>query len=160
MRWTARWARWRGIDDPSRLAGYAAAATLSHRDWLRLNEARWRRRAVWDQVFRSDDLVLMPVTPTTAIAHQHHGNLFTRRIEVDGTQRPYTDLMAWISPATLADLPATTAPIGLFDGLPAGVQILAPRGHDRSAIAFAAQLAGLCPPPTWPGLAAREPAGV
>ena len=98
----------------------------------------------------------MPVTPTTAPPHQHDGNLFSRRIRVNGEPRPYAQQMSWISPATLADLPVTTAPVGLVDGLPAGLQILAPRGQDRTAIAFASELARIHPPPVWPGLTAQS----
>ena len=134
----------------------AAAATIRHRDWLKANELRHRRRRDWDRALADTDVLLMPVTPTTAPPHQHDGNLFSRRIRVNGEPRPYAQQMSWISPATLADLPVTTAPVGLVDGLPAGLQILAPRGQDRTAIAFASELARIHPPPVWPGLTAQS----
>lgn len=149
MQWLARWARLARRDDPTTLPGYARAATVDHRQWLRLRERRLRRRAQWDAAFSDCDLLLMPVAPCTAFAHQHEGNLFSRRLDVDGAPRRYVEMMAWISPPTIADLPVTTAPLGLVDGLPVGIQIVAPRGHDRTAIAFAAQLARRLPPPVW-----------
>ena len=36
-----------------------------------------------------------------------------RTIAVGGQSRPYFDLFAWIAPATLAMLPATTAPVAV-----------------------------------------------
>lgn len=152
MRWAARLARFSRSNGPGSLPRYAADATMSHRDWLKTNEQRYRRQRLWDTALADTDVLLMPVTPTTAPPHQHHGNLFTRRLIVNGESRPYADQMAWISPATLADLPVTTAPIGLVDGLPAGVQIVTRRGQDRTAIAFAQQLAAISPPPVWPGM--------
>lgn len=156
MLWAGRLARWFGRDAPDSAGAYAAAATISHRDWLKANELRHRRRRDWDRALADTDVLLMPVTPTTAPPHQHDGNLFSRRIRVNGEPRPYAQQMSWISPATLADLPVTTAPVGLVDGLPAGLQILAPRGQDRTAIAFASELARIHPPPVWPGLTAQS----
>ena len=47
----------------------------------------------------------------------------------------------WASPATSADLPAAVAPVMRnAQGLPAGVQIIAAKGEDRTAIAVAGML--------------------
>ena len=64
-----------------------------------------------------------------------------RSIEVIGKQRPYYGLMQWACLATGAGLPAAVAPVMLGpDGSPRGVQIIAERFEDRTAIACAAML--------------------
>jgi len=51
------------------------------------------------------------------------------------------DLLAWISMATAAYLPATVAPVGRTpEGLPVGVQIIGPYLDDRTTLEFAARL--------------------
>ena len=137
MQWAARLGRLFGKTAPDTLQGYAAAATQTHRQWLRDNEARHRLRYQWQALFESFDVILMPVTPTAAMPHQHAGNLFKRRIQVDGVSRPYADNMAWVAPATLLHLPATVAPVGLANQLPVGVQIVGPYLHDKRTIRVA-----------------------
>ena len=54
------------------------------------------------------------------------------------------DLLFWISFATLAGLPATTAPVGLTrSGLPVGIQIVGPYLEDATPIDLAGRLADL-----------------
>jgi amidase len=62
------------------------------------------------------------------------------------------DHIPWMSLATTAYLPATSAPIGLAsDGLPVGIQIVGPFLGDYTSIRFAELLAevrgGFQPPP-------------
>jgi Asp-tRNA(Asn)/Glu-tRNA(Gln) amidotransferase A subunit family amidase len=92
--------------------------------------------------FTRYDVLLTPVNPVTAIAHDHSEPMPARSITIGGGPRPYMDLLAWISPATTALLPATAAPVGrASDGLPVGVQIVGPYLEDRTTIAFAKKLA-------------------
>ena len=110
----------------------------SHADWNRANEGRsrlrWQCRSVFDEI----DILLMPVTPVTAFPHQTGGNHLSRRIDVDGRKRPYMDHVSWISLATTAYLPATSAPVGVTpDGLPVNVQIVGPHLGDHTTIRFA-----------------------
>ncbi|MEE8336922.1 MAG: amidase [Dehalococcoidia bacterium] len=123
---------------------------LRHREWLHVNEAREQLRARWQQFFERYDVLLMPVTPVTAIPHDHSElehrdggiNGAERSITVNGEQRPYFDQLSWVGLATLAYLPATVAPVGLSaGGLPVGIQIVAPYLQDRTAIDFAKRLA-------------------
>ena len=75
------------------------------------------------------------------IAHQHQGSLFDRRIRIDDRDVAYPQLFRWIAPATLAGLPATTAPIGVSpEGLPVAIQIVGAYGADHTTIAFARAL--------------------
>ena len=58
-------------------------------------------------------------------------------------ERPYLDICFWTSFASLAGLPATTAPVGLTPGgLPVGVQIVGPYLEDATPIDLAGRLAG------------------
>lgn len=124
------------------LGGFVNAATQSFKHWSGANERRQRERRAWERFFGDHDVLLMPVTPTAAIPHTQGGSLFSRTIDVDGTDRAYFDQFKWIAPATAALLPVTVAPIGrTAEGLPIGVQIVGPYLEDRTTIAFARLLA-------------------
>ena len=131
-----------GRTRPATLGGFLDAATQRHKQWAACHERRERRRREWERFFGDHDVLLMPVTPTPAIPHAHDGNLFSRRIDVDGRARPYFDQFVWIAPATSALLPVTVAPLGTTQaGLPVGVQIVGPYLEDRTTLAFARLLA-------------------
>jgi amidase len=102
--------------------------------------------------FRDVDALLMPVTAVPAIPHDHSEPFTDRTIQVNGSNRDYTDLFGWITLATLAYLPATVVPVGRTPGgLPVGVQIVGPYLEDRTALAVARHvtdvLGGFSPPP-------------
>ena len=126
-------------------------AALRHRTWLTLNEQRQELRQKWAEFFQRFDVLLMPVTPVTAIKHDLSPRL-TRTIRINGESRSYFDQLAWIGQVTMAYLPATVAPIGqAADGLPVGIQIVGPYLEDRTSIDFAGRLedvvGGYQPPP-------------
>jgi amidase len=117
----------------------------SHLDWLSANEARERIRAAVADFFTRHDVLLTPITPVTAILHDQSEPMPLRSITVDGKPRPYFDLLAWISPATCAWLPATAAPVGrAADGMPVGVQIVGPYLEDATTMDFAKKLGDVC----------------
>ena len=61
-----------------------------------------------------------------------------RRGEVDGRDIPYMDQLFWAGLITVAYLPSTVVPVGLTrEGLPVGMQVVAPFLEDRTAIHFA-----------------------
>jgi amidase len=125
---------------------------LPHSEWNRTNEGRTRLRWQCHELFRDIDVLLTPVGPVTAFPHQTGGNHLSRRITVNGQQRPYMDHVCWIALATAAYLPATSAPVGVTsDGLPVSIQIIGPYLGDRTTIRFAELLAdvrgGFHPPP-------------
>ena len=141
-------------DDSSRDALFARGATLRHRDWLALDEWRARYRAKWAELFRDFDVVLCPIMPTAALAHDHREPMAARTIAVNGEPRAYWDQLVWAAVVTTAYLPATVAPVGRTrSGLPIGLQIVAPYLEDRTAIDFARRLAdvagGFEPPPSF-----------
>lgn len=130
----------------------ARYGTDTHHAWLAAHEAREKFRAAFADFFTRYDVMLTPITPVTAIAHDHSEPMPQRSITVAGQTRSYFELLAWISPATCALLPATAAPVGLAaDGMPVDVQIVGPYLEDRTTIDFARKLAevrgGFTPPP-------------
>lgn len=100
--------------------------TARHHEWLAANEARARMKAELTEVFERSDVILAPVTPTAAFAHDHAGTQATRWLTTsDGRRIRYLEQVDWIALATVCDLPATVIPVGLTpEGLPVGVQII------------------------------------
>lgn len=124
--------------DESYLARMLRGNTMAHRDWLKANETRHRMRLAWAAFFEDHDLLLCPAAATTAMRHDQKGERHERRILVNGKPVPPTDQMFWAGYSGMAYLPSTVAPIGFSaEGLPVGVQIVAPQYGDRSAIRFA-----------------------
>ena len=114
--------------------------TLSHRDWLLLNEQRHRMRWKWHEYFQDYDLLLCPVLCTAAFPHSDTPP-YERSMTVDGRERTFMEQIFWSGYSGVSYLPASVAPIGLTgDGRPVGVQIVGPHCGDRSCIAFAGLL--------------------
>jgi amidase len=109
---------------------------LSHRDWLVADRRRYRIASQWRALFREWDVVLCPVMPTTAFAHDH-SEMNARQIRVDGQAVPYGAQSMWSSLATLTGQPSTAMPIGRDEGLPIGMQIIGPSFEDRTTLEFA-----------------------
>jgi amidase len=100
-----------------------------------------RRR--WGALFEAYDVVLAPCFGTTAFAHQD-GDFPNRILVIDGVETPYGQQVAWPGMATLANLPATAAPVGASSsGMPIGVQIIGPYLEDFTTLAFAGLIGGL-----------------
>jgi amidase len=112
----------------------AYGASLSHRDWLRFDEARCRYRREWASFFRDFDVLLCPALSTAAFPHSEipPGE---RTLEVNGREVPFERQLFWAGFAGLCYLPATVAPIGLTpEGLPVGVQIIGPEYGDLGCL--------------------------
>ena len=116
--------------------------TARHHEWLAANVARARMKAEIATVFEQRHVILAPVTPTTAFAHDHAGAQATRRLTMsDGGRIRYLEQVDWIALATICDLPATVIPVGLTpEGLPVAVQIIGKPGSDAATLAIAAEL--------------------
>ncbi len=117
-----------------------------------LNARRMRLKRQWAQFFTRFDVVLCPPAPVALLPHQDDPNVVARTLDVDGAARPYLDFLHWAGLAAGADLPAAVAPAGFTpEGMPRGVQIIAPAMEDRTAIAVAAMAqdlgGGFRPPP-------------
>ena len=90
--------------------------------------------------------------PLPAFPHNQEGELFARKVEIDGVKHPYLICTAWTGVIGIVQHPAAVAPIGRTkDGVPVGVQIVAGYLRDREAIQGAAfleeLLGGYTPPP-------------
>ncbi|MCZ7565057.1 MAG: amidase [Burkholderiales bacterium] len=138
-------------DADTKLARMLRGNTLSHRDWLRLDEARQRMRWKWHEFFGAHDLLLGPVICTAAYPHDHTPP-YERVVNVNGEPRAFHSLLFWAGYTGMAYLPSTVAPIGFTrDGRPVGVQIAGPEFGDRSCLHFARLLEkeyqGFVPPP-------------
>jgi len=130
--------RWLRPDDERYYARMLRANTMSHRDWLALNEARHHLRMRWARFFEDWDLLLCPAAASAAVSHDHHGERWDRTIRVNGRTVPTTDQLFWAGFTGMVYLPSTVAPCGVTPGgLPVGVQIVGPQYADRTCIHFA-----------------------
>lgn len=109
-----------------------------------LLEQQQRLCRAWARFFERFDVILCPIMPTVAFAHDPSGSgprhiaQYARRLRIDGTQQPYLNGLQWPGLATVANLPATALPTGQFvEGLPVGVQAIGPYLEDRTPLRFA-----------------------
>ena len=117
--------------------GARMTPSLYHQTTLR----KRRIERQWARFFESHDVVLCPPAPVVAIPHDHAPDVHARRLDIDGAAVPYLDLLKWGSLASGADLPAAAVPVTrTAAGLPTGVQVIAAKGEDRTAIAVARML--------------------
>jgi amidase len=145
-------------DDRSPPARWARNITQTARDLGAAREEVERLVRSWAGFFDGSDggpgfdAVICPVMRTNAIPHDHNPDVDGRTITVNGHSEPYSSQFAWLQAVGVARIPAVAAPVGIgSDGLPVGVQIVAPYLADRSATRVAALLAEVCggyaPPP-------------
>jgi amidase len=132
--------------------GPRAPDAPSAQDWLDLLDAQLALRRRWATCFETVDVVLAPVSVSVAFPHMSEPDVSARTLTVNGETVPYVSLTAWIGMATVANLPATVAPIGrTATGLPVGVQVIGPYLEDRTTIEFArlmaSELGGFTAPP-------------
>ncbi|MFE8073266.1 amidase [Marinobacteraceae bacterium S3BR75-40.1] len=117
---------------------FASGVNTSFRHYAVLYEIREKMRVELETLFEEFDVLLTPITPTTAVPHDHKMPLFNRRITVNGQARPYMDQFCWIALATLLGLPATSVPLGKDrNGLPCSIQVIGAPGKDLTTIKFA-----------------------
>jgi amidase len=127
--------------DDSPLAVLTRARVLDHRTWSDHDEARNRDRLRWRAFFDDWDVVICPISATTAYAHDHRPKL-ERTLAVDGVMTSHYAHFFWVGLATAAYLPSTAFPSGLSrDGLPIGLQIIGPEYGDRTTIEVARLIA-------------------
>lgn len=132
----------------------ARAHAQRHREWLHAAEKRAALKRDWAALFQKVDVVVAPATVCTAFPLDEAKPREQRVLRINGHDVDYNDQLFWAGLATLPSLPATAAPIGLIDGLPAGVQVIGPYLEDRTTLAFAAELERLylfVPPPGFEG---------
>jgi amidase len=123
-----------------------------HRAWIQAEEDRARLKKAWAELFETVDVVIAPATVSAAFPLDEAKPREERVLRINGHDVDYNDQLFWAGLATLPSLPATAAPIGFVDGLPVGVQVIGPHLHDRTTLAFAAELERLnpfVPPPSF-----------
>jgi amidase len=138
--------------DLSHAALQARGMRMTPSLYQELNARRLRLKRQWAQFFTRWDVLLCPPAPVAFLPHQDDPNVMSRTLDVDGAPRPYLDFLHWAALAAGCDLPAASAPCGFTaEGMPRGVQIVAPAMEDRTAIAVAAMVqdafGGFRPPP-------------
>ena len=101
--------------------------TLTHRDWLFIDNTRHCMRQQWHEYFNDTDLLLCPAATTVAFDHNQNGERWERMIDVNGNPQPTTTALFWAGYSGVVYLPSTVAPVGLHQGLPVGVQIIGPQ---------------------------------
>ncbi|MCR4523892.1 MULTISPECIES: amidase [Bosea] len=128
-------------NDLSHQALQARGARMTPGFYQQIDQRRRAQKRQWASFFTHYDVVLCPPAPVAAIPHDHGPDIHARRLIVNGEPRPYLDFLLWAALATGADLPALSAPVMRSrEGLPLGVQIIAPFGEDRTAVAVGAML--------------------
>jgi amidase len=137
---------------PEAIARFSRNLGLRHRDWLFLHDERERMRAAWARFFQDWDVLLCPVLPIVAIPHDLAEPMLFRQVVVNGEIEPYVEQVTWMGLVGSVHLPASVAPVGRTpEGLPVGIQIVAPHLEDRSSIEFArllhTRVGGYEPPP-------------
>jgi amidase len=127
--------------DLSHRALQAKGARMTPGLYQQVKARKQRLETLWVRFFERYDVLLCPPAPVVAIPHDHSPDFHARTLDIDGAPRPYLDFLMWASLATSADLPAAVAPVMRTPaGLPTGVQIIAARGEELTAIAVAAML--------------------
>ena len=120
----------------------AKAFTNPHADFVAACRDQMIHRGAWQAYFKTHDAFLLPTAFTTAFEHVQTEPLEMRSIATSLGTRAYTDLLYYISFATMTGCPATVAPLGLANNnLPVGIQIMGPYLEDATPIAFAGHLA-------------------
>jgi aspartyl-tRNA(Asn)/glutamyl-tRNA(Gln) amidotransferase subunit A len=107
------------------------------RGWEYVQALADRRRAVAEvgSLFAGHDVLAMPTISVTAPPlGARTGRIGTREIDIRAA------LLSLTSPWSVLGLPALSVPAGMVDGLPAGLQLVAPAGGEELLFSTAEQL--------------------
>ncbi len=107
----------------------------------RLHMERWRLCCAWSEFFAQYPLIVGPTW--TSLPFLHDADL------QEGQEALTVDTLRFITPGNLLGIPSVAVPVGVVDGLPAGVQIYADRWREDLCLEGAALVegaAGVCTP--------------
>jgi amidase len=116
-----------------------------------------------DTILAQHNALLCPVTATAAFAHAPKPRSYFASRKIQSGARALHYLEAGISMTSVFSLtghPVVVVPLGLFDGLPVGVQIIMPQGQEAGLLALSTTLEAIFAthrPPLWQSLADRKP---
>ena len=123
--------------------------TMTVRQWFEVLEEQYTIRRQFAALFETIDVVVTAAFGTTAFPYPSEPDVQKRTLSIDGQETPYGNQIAWTAIASVAGLPAAVAPVGVDkQGLPIGLQVIAPFLGDLTAIRFAGLLARDIPPPS------------
>jgi len=151
-------ARWKAVAEEVRpeedpyLHHMVKGNTLSHREWLNLNNERMKLRRQFNAFFGEWDILLCPAAASAAWPHDQKGERWRRTISVNNKCVPSTDQLFWAGYSGVVYLPSTVGPAGLTrSGLPVGYQAISASGRDKWATAFSRfveqEIGGFLAPP-------------
>jgi amidase len=124
--------------DRSYLSIVGTAATLSHAQWLKLNEERSELQRRWSEFFTEFDLLLCPAAASVAFKQDYSEPREARTITINGRAESVLDQLFWAGWSGCVHLPSTVIPVGLTSsGLPCGMQVVGPLYGDFLTIRFA-----------------------
>jgi amidase len=105
------------------------------REIERAKRRRVRLKEACDRFFEDHDILIAPVTPTSAPLHTNKGLPYGRTIAVEGEEVEYFHQLDWIALASTCHLPVAVIPVGACkNGLPLGVQLIGAEGSDEKTL--------------------------
>ncbi len=116
------------------------AISDSHIQYNRMESNRLSARLIWQKFFKEYDAFILPTAFVPAFPHTTKP-WEERLLETPEWQRPFNDMLFWISFATHTGLPASVFPVGVSKtGLPVGLQVIGPYLEDATPIDIAGKL--------------------
>lgn len=101
---------WQRFSDAGRFSAERVSEARAHAE---------RIRAVFAELFRTHDFLVLPCSPLPAL------------LKSECTPQVRQAILTFTTPASLAGLPSVTVPVPLANGLTAGLQILVPCGRQQ-----------------------------
>jgi amidase len=127
-----------GPNDQSPRSQRIRNSFISHSEWLSADGKRQKIKQLWNAYFNDYDVILCPTAVRPAFDHNHITDFHSRRLQINGKKRFYTDILIWAGLANCAQLPATNIPLGFSkSGLPISMQAMGPYLEDKTTIEFA-----------------------
>ena len=103
------------------LGTYVLRSGFQDQYYIKAQKIRTAIRQDFDRVFQEADIIMMPVFPSAAFRHGSS--------DLDSFQQKVADV--YTCSANLAGIPALTVPSSMENGLPVGVQFLAPAFEEK-----------------------------